>query len=422
MRISTAMAHQQGLHAILDQQSKLQHTQQQMATGRRVISPSDDPVAATLALDLEQIKQRNDQFGKNADFAESRLQFTETTLGSVSLTLQRVRELAVQALNDTNGPEQRRGIAAEVEQRFAELLGLANSSDGAGEYIFAGFVGDRQPFSGSVATGAQYVGDQGQRFLEIGPGRKVAVTESGFEVFGKVANHDTDPNATRNYVDVFSIIKGFVDDLKSDQMHWEEPEPAATNAGSGSIGSLNVSGDNGILSTWPDGHDVVLQYDGVGGQFTAALGGWSASLADGSPAFPLSYDPLTDAGKSYPMTLDDGNGNTIDVEFTVGGTPSDADQFTIHVGYKRDNILNGLDNAMENVDLARARIGARLNTLDDQRNINESYGLDLEQAKSKLMDLDYADAISRFNLQMVGLEAAQKTFQGVQQLSLFNFI
>jgi flagellar hook-associated protein 3 FlgL len=237
-----------------------------------------------------------------------------------------------------------------------------------------------------------------------------------------VANHDTDPNATRSYVDVFSIIKGFVDDLKSDQMHWEEPEPAAANAGSGSIGSLSVTGDNGILSTWPDGHDLVLQYDSVGSQFTAALGGWSASLPDGSPAFPLSYDPLTDAGKSYQVTLDDGNGNTMDVEFAIDGTPGDTDQFTIHIGYKRDNVLDGLDNAMENVDLARARIGARLNTLDDQRNINESYGIDLEQAKSKLMDLDYADAISRFNLQMVGLEAAQKTFQSVQQLSLFNFI
>ena len=87
-----------------------------------------------------------------------------------------------------------------------------------------------------------------------------------------------------------------------------------------------------------------------------------------------------------------------------------------------NRVITDLDQAMSNVLNVQARIGARLNTVTRQKDINETYGLQLKQAISSVQDFDYAEAVTTMNIQIAGLEAAQKTYQKIQGLSLFNFI
>lgn len=81
-----------------------------------------------------------------------------------------------------------------------------------------------------------------------------------------------------------------------------------------------------------------------------------------------------------------------------------------------------LDQALGNILDTRASVGSRLKTVENQRNINEDVLLQLRTTLSEIEDLDYAEAISRFNLQQTALQAAQQSYVQVQRLSLFNFI
>ncbi|MEQ8514973.1 MAG: flagellar hook-associated protein FlgL, partial [Chromatocurvus sp.] len=185
MRLSTAQIFQQGINNILSRQADVQQTQQQLATGRKVSTPADDPIAAVRILDISEDIQLVDQYERNGDFAQSQLAFEETVLADVANVLQRVRELVVTANNASQSQESRRSIAVEVEARLEELVTLANAQDATGEYIFAGYQARNPPFSRSGGD-VVYRGDDGQRFLQISGSTQVAVRDPGNAVFMNV--------------------------------------------------------------------------------------------------------------------------------------------------------------------------------------------------------------------------------------------
>ena len=182
MRISTVQLNLQAVNAMLDQQAAVSKTQLQIASGKRILTPSDDPVAAARSLALSQSVSVTEQFQTNIEAADSKLSLEEGALTSVTSVLQRVRELTIQGTNDTNSSADRNAIAQEVRELLDELLRLGNSRDEAGEYLFAGYKTQTQPFALSGTT-YTYSGDQGQRLLAVGPGRQVAMGDSGNDVF-----------------------------------------------------------------------------------------------------------------------------------------------------------------------------------------------------------------------------------------------
>jgi len=102
MRISTNQMQFRALNSMLDQQSDMSKTQMQLASGKRIVKPSDDPVASAAILGLNQSKTITERYQLNGDAARARLEIEEGTLTSVTDQLQRVRELALQANNSTN--------------------------------------------------------------------------------------------------------------------------------------------------------------------------------------------------------------------------------------------------------------------------------------------------------------------------------
>ena len=187
MRVSTSFFYSQGLRNMLDQQSKLLRVQDQLGQGVKNLSPSDDPSAASRVLSLNQSITKIDQYDENAIYAKQRLELEESTLDSVSLVLQRVRELTVQVGNIGTGDlETRKAITSEIRQRIDELLDLANTRDVNGDYLFAGFKSRTQPFSTDGAGSYTYHGDQGQMDVKIGNTRQVTVSDSGADVFQRV--------------------------------------------------------------------------------------------------------------------------------------------------------------------------------------------------------------------------------------------
>lgn len=182
MRIATSQMFQQSLASILDQQTLLAKTQQQLSTGQKLLSPADDPSAAAQVQNLDVAVSQTNQYQRNADAATARLNVENSALTSVVNGLQRARDLAVQGLNGTQSAQARQGIAAEVQQILDQVASVANTQDANGEYLFAGYNSANPPVNAAGTTYA-YSGDSGQRLLQIGPSRQVAVGDPGSAVF-----------------------------------------------------------------------------------------------------------------------------------------------------------------------------------------------------------------------------------------------
>ncbi len=188
MRISTGMIYDSGLASIQNRTSTLLNVQQQLASGRRILKPSDDPVAAARALEVSQSIAANKAQATTRDSAKSSVGLADAQLQSASDLLARVHELTVQAGDASLSAEDRRSVAMELRQRFDELLAIANSKDGVGNSLFGGFQVSNKPFAGSVEDGVTYTGDDGQRALQVSNSRLLGISQSGNDIFMKVKN------------------------------------------------------------------------------------------------------------------------------------------------------------------------------------------------------------------------------------------
>jgi len=182
MRISTQTLFDSGAARIGDLQSSLYKTQQQLATGRRVLTPSDDPIAAARALEVTQSQSLNTQYGTNRGYAKDSLAMVDGTLSSVTELLQNVKTTAISAGNGNLGDGERASIATALQSSLDQLVGLANTRDALGNYLFSGFQTTTPAFA-QTAAGVQYQGDQGQRLIQVDSSRQMAVSSQGQAVF-----------------------------------------------------------------------------------------------------------------------------------------------------------------------------------------------------------------------------------------------
>ena len=304
MRISTSWAQQTAVNSILDQQSRLNQTQMQLSTGKKILTPSDDPVAAARSLDLNQGIKQTEQYQSNINAARQRLGLEDGVLQNATEVLHKIKELGVQGLNATNSPSDRIIIATEMESLNEHLVSLANTKNANGEYLFSGFKSATPAFSKNTVTGGYtYAGDSNQRTLQIGENRQIADGDPGTNVFGTPTNSLP---AAGSSVNIFEAIDRFAADMKSN-------------------------------------------------------------------------------------------------------TPNSAS-------------LDDVSSALDKMLTAEASVGARLNALDNQEGLNADFVLNMKTVLSATEDLDYAEAISKFNQQTVSLQAAQQAFTQVKKLSLFNYL
>jgi flagellar hook-associated protein 3 FlgL len=182
---------------INQQMSSLVHLQEQISANKRILTPSDDPVAAARAIEVQQSLDTSNQFSTNQKSATSALDQEDSVLGSASDIIGQIRDLAIQAGDPGLSATTRHSIATSIRSLFDNLKGVANSTDGAGNYLFSGFQGKTAPFSGNIDTmnpsnaDITYSGDDGQRVMQIAPSRYIAVSDSGSDVFMRTGNSES---------------------------------------------------------------------------------------------------------------------------------------------------------------------------------------------------------------------------------------
>src|SRR5918995_112162 len=398
MRISTAGMHHAALNALLGQQSVLSKTQQQIASGKRVQTPADDPVAAVHILELQRALAESDQFNRNADMAKNRLTLEEQALADANTLITRVRELTVQGNNGSVDVASRRMLATEVRSRLRELVDIGNRRDANNEYLFSGYATLTRPFAQTGATVA-YFGDQGNRALQIGQDQRVVDGHSGVDTFMTVTegNGVFVTNATAGNAGTGVIAGGTLAD------------PAQWVTGDYTLRFTSATGDYEIL----DGAATVVATGVYTANSAISFSGANISMT----GMPAQNDTFTIArSRSEDMFTTLGNlAATLE-----SSTLSSAERARFNS--QMATVLQQLDQASDHLLNVRAEVGTRLSTIDSAQESLADRKVELESTTSQLRDLDYAEAVSRMNQQLVGLQAAQASYSKISQLSLFDYL
>ena len=406
MRISTANSFDTGIDTLGRRQGELNDLQDQMSSGKRVAKASDDPAAAARAERAAASLGRTAATQRAVDASKVVMTQTESSLGDASTLLQRARELVVSAGNASYADSDRQSIAGELKLIRGQLLAIANQSDGAGTYLFAGQGSTQQPFV-DASGGVQFASTGGQ---------------------AQTAGSSALPLTTDGKAAWLSARTGngsFV-----------------TSAGAG---VLNATIDNGRVSNPGDltGATYSLQFTVSGGVTTYAVlkNGVAAPVKDASGvASTVTAAPYM-AGQS--ITVDG-------MTFAVNGTPANGDAFTAAASTPTLSIFDTLDKAVANLALVgrtgsqvaqsnadtlrdldgglgalqatRASAGEVLNRIDSEGSRLSAQTVASQTERSNAEDVDMVHAISDFQNKQSGYDAALKSYAMVQRLSLFQYL
>ncbi len=383
---------------------------------------------------MEQSQAVSEQYIRNGDSAQTGLGLSENALISVTALIQDVRTLAVNAGDGALSEKELKSLALELRGRYQDLLGLANSTDGNGQYLFSGYQGATRPFTETAPGVVGYAGDQGARLVQISASRQIAVSDAGSDVFQAIRNG----NGT------------FV------------TAAAATNAGTGVVSPGTVLSQTAWDAAGnPRDFTVVFDVDSITLPPTTTydlidnVSGLSLTTGAAPGAGPYLRRYAEGAGIRLSRQVPpDTNATNFDfgAELTIEGLPADGDTFTVQASTHQDlfktihdlittleatgagaaakaalanginTALSNLDNGHDNLLRVRSAIGTRLREVDDTQSSQSDLVLHHQTTLADLRDLDYAKAISDLTRQQLTYEAAQKSFVRVQELSLFNFL
>lgn len=414
MRISSIQVFERALSGIQNANRNVAETQDQLASGKRILNPSDDPVASTRILSLNRELALREQYGENIDAATSRLQLEESTLTSFQEVVGRIRELTQQAGSPALARADRQFIASEIDARRDELIGLMNARDGTGEYLFAGHQGSEPPFREVPGGTIEYRGDEGQRRVRVSESITVPVGDNGKHLFVDlqasrtrftVASHP-DNDAVGAAAAAFSGVH--------DQALLDAAAPAEF---------VIEYGDPNRLAP-PQPNVTIRERD-------------SGRLVEGIDALPVEPgSPVRFAGIEIVVTgspqpgdrflvrttttesMIDAVAGLHDVLQSTGDTPEEQ----ARLRQELEAALVSFDAQEERILQVRSEIGARLNTVESTADLHAQLDLVASDALSDLRDLDYAEAVSRLNFQSFVLEAAQRGFARTANLSLFDVL
>ena len=265
MRISTNTLYQAGISKISSLQADQAKLSQQIATGKRIGAPSDDPVAAARALEVSYAQGVNSKFTDTRKTATTKLSTLESNLTGITDLLVSTQSTLVGAGNGTYSDKERANIATELSGSLQALIGLANTQDASGNYLYAGFNTATKPFT-ATATGATYAGDSNQQLLQVDAQRQMAVSVSGDNVFQAGGN------------DVFASLSNLVTLLNTPITN-AASQAAFTSGLAAAMTSLQGSVDN-VLNVRASIGSKLNEIDGLNITGSARDLQFSKSLSD----------------------------------------------------------------------------------------------------------------------------------------------
>lgn len=398
LRLSTNLLHQQGMTQLINQQSRLAAVQKQLTSGSRISQGKDDPAAMAASQRLDHAISTLNQFARNSDRLQSRLEIQDTALSDANGVMTRALELAIQANNTSMSDADRQAISFEIRTLRESMVAIANRDDGNGRALFAGSQDGVRPFNANQGT-VSYSGNDGQIAMDIGLDLAVKDTNPGSVVFMRVRNGD-----------------GVV-----------TQSAGTANTGSGVLGNVNVVNS----ATWggtpltvrftaADAYEVV---DGGGNALTPPVTGtWAQGQTITARGVDFSVTGRPAAGDTFSIAPSSNQDifatlqKLADATSIVSTTPAGQAQLANEL---RGSIAS-IRTAQEHLLTLRADTGARLSAIEMAAEARASDTVSLAQNLSELKDTDFTEAVSKLTLQLQAMDAAQATIVKLQGMSLFD--
>ncbi|TEA79406.1 flagellar hook-associated protein FlgL [Allopusillimonas ginsengisoli] len=411
MRVSSNQFYQTGLHAINSQQSELMHLYKQLGSTKRLITPADDPLAAAQAINISQSQSLNQRLAENRDIARRSLGTAENTLLSMTLLLQEIKTRLIEAGNGTLSDHDRAALGNVLLGARDNLLGLANATDGNGQYLFSGSRGEVAAYQ-EEAGRIVYCGDQLQRTVQADPTRRIAGSDIGSDILERAV-----PGSNAY------LTRATVDNIGTGRIGAPViTDPRAAQAGhyftitfTDEI-TYNVTVTDGLGETVetrenqryiPDKENTIVLSSGV------------RVMVCGSPASEDTFfaEPLN--GEATRLNIFD----TLDSVIAALRSPMEGND---HAKACFSNVLASatqrIGSHYDNVLTVRASVGARMNELDALDDSGSLRDLGYAMHLSNLEGLDYYRASTQLQLRLSALEAASLAFRKIQSTSLFNLV
>ncbi len=397
MRVASTYFPRYAVAEINRKQTDIAELQSQIASGKQLLRPSDDPARFAHAETLDGAIERMTQFEKNTLIGQQRLTQMEGVYNHVIDSLQRLKELAITAGSDVMNEQDRSAIAAEARQLRAQLLDYANSRTPEGDYLFAGQKVATRPFED--AGGVRYYGDQTRNWVQISDARKLPINDTGDAAFMQI------PAGNGTYViDADPANAGTArvrSDTVVDRGAWQNHRYTLQFTDAGTYSVVDETRGATVLADQPYRAGEAIEFDGVRFRIDGA-----PQAGDRFTIAPAGRQSVFDVADRLLAALDH---------------PRDNPAAQARAGQLLDRSLGELDQALEHFQSLRSDLGGRMNYVDRTTAENDSLKYLLEKSRSEAQDTDYAAAVSRLQYQMATLEAVRKTYLQLGNLSLFSY-
>ncbi|CAH8187015.1 flagellar hook-associated protein FlgL [Vibrio aestuarianus] len=394
-RISSFHNYQSVQNDIRRQESKVHHNQAQLASGKKLLSASDNPLATHYIQNVGQQEEQLRQYLDSIVLVRNRLEHQEVIIANTESFADQAKRTVMEMINGSLSPEDREAMARELQEVSNNVLNLANVQDESGNYIFGGTKPKNQPFFRDNAGNVTYAGDDYQRKMKISNSLEVPFNNPGSKVFMEIDNPFGDYEPDYQLKEGSELLLERATNLNPDDQ--SSYKVTFVDMPNGKYG-YQLEQDGSVVSADEFDPQKGIQYQDL----TIHVKG-QISKGDVISLEPRSTYSLFD---SYKEAIALSQSSVSDASSTA----------------KLHQITEEFHAAFIHLNKVRTDIGARLSTLDIQEEQHEDFKISLAKSKSNFEDLDYAEAVIEFNENSRALQASQQAFGKTKDLTLFNYI
>ncbi|CAD6523439.1 flagellar hook-associated protein FlgL [Paraburkholderia sabiae] len=404
MRISTSQYFGMNVQTMDDQQSTLASLYQQLSSGVSLATPSDNPVGAAQAVQLSMQGAALSQYSSNQNTALQALQSEDGSLSSVNNVLTSINTLLVRAGDGSLNDGDRGDIATQLQGIRSQLMGLANGTDGSGNYLYAGYQASTPPFSVDASGAVQYNGDNGIQHVQVTGTRNIAIGDTGRDVFLGISPAGSTAVTAGNSANTGSGTIGNVSVTNpTDPTNQDKYTINFTSATTYTITNVTTA-TTGAPQTYAAGQAITL---GGGGQNVTISGAPNAGDA-------FSVTPAAQSSTDVFANLDS---VIAALQTPVSGSGGQAN-LTNALG----TAMTQLHNTMNNVTSIQTSVGGREQEIEALQTVTQTNSLQTSSNLADLTQTDLTSTISKYTMTQFSLQAAQQGFSMIQKLSLFDYI
>ena len=417
MRLSNNLMYQNNINKILDNQQGVANAQERVTTGEKYLTTSEAPAAISQAMLYSNKIQTNEQYTKNIDQLNGRLETEESVLQSINSNIQQAQELTIQAGNGVYTKDDLKTFASELSGIQQTLANLMNTRSEDGKFIFSGYQDSTQPYQFDSAAGEYtYNGDQGQHQITIAEGVSIKASDNGFDTFEKT---DARLNVESNTASVSGSITAasvYVDgQAEFDKFHQANYNADPTALATANTYSVLVSA--GATATDPQTYEIYRD----GAALTPAVTGEVTDEPIDFAGMKIEFEGTAPGQLDFSLEKP-GKENVLN---TLQALITGLNDGTLEGDDFQQVLADGLvqlQNASEQVVFTQASLGGRMNALERVSDSNLALDIQNKNNRSNLVEVDMAEAISELTKQETALQASQATFGRLTNLSLFDYL